>query len=180
MSIPPLVAGPPQLTDASGPALAVASFALALAFGAGLLTWRPETVDRAADRAVEGSPLAVGYGLVAFAVVAVVGGYGLSQAARAGLGGATVRWLGVLVVGTALAALGSFGHLVVGTYLTELEGPRRPWVGAVVGAVASAVPWLALPTLPALAVWTLVAAVGLGGPTRHYIHDDRSVTTEAR
>jgi hypothetical protein len=44
----------------------------------------------------------------------------------------------------------------------------------------SALPWLALPALPALAVWTLVAAVGLGSPTRHYIHDDRSVRTEAR
>lgn len=180
MSHSPLVAGPPGLADAPGPVLAAVSFAFVLAFGVGLLSWRPDAVDRAVDRTVDGSPLAVVYGLVAFALVAVVGGYGLSQAARAGLDGATLRWLGALVVGTALAALASFGYLVVGAYVTEIEGPRRPWIGAVVGAVASAVPWLALPTLPALAVWTLVAAVGLGGPTRHYVHDDRSVPAEAR
>jgi hypothetical protein len=177
--VSPVVALPGP-ADTPGTGLAVASFALVLTSGVGLLAWRPAAVDRAVDRTADESPLAAGYGVVAFVLVALVGGYVLSQAARAGLDGTTVRWLGVLVLGTALTALGSFGYLVVGAYLTEANGPRRPWVGAVVGAVVSAVPWLALPTLPALVVWTLVAAAGLGGPTRHYIHDDRSLQTETR
>ena len=176
----PLVGGPSGPVDASGPVLAGVSFVLVLLFAVGLLGRRPAAVGRAVDRTVDGSPLAAVYGVVAFALVAAVGGYGLFQLARVGLGGTTLRWLGALVVGTALTTLGSFGYLVVGAALTQVEGPRRPLLGAAVGAVVSALPWLVLPALPALAVWTLVAAVGLGGPTRHYVHDDRSVPAEAR
>jgi hypothetical protein len=167
------------LAGLPGPARGALSFAVVLVVGVGLLSLRPATVERAVDRAAEGSPLAVVYGVVAFGLVALVGSYGLSQGARVGVDAATLRLVGTLVVGLALSALGAFGYLVVGTLLTQIEGARRPWLGAAVGAVVSALPWLALPALPALAVWTLVAAVGLGGPTRHYVHAERTVETEA-
>jgi hypothetical protein len=165
------------LADLSGPTRGALSFALVLLFDVALLARRPATVDRAVDRVLDGSPAAVLYGLVAFALVAVFGSYGLSQVARVGVAPTALRPVGTVVVGTALAALAAFGYLVVGTALTGIEGARRPWVGAVVGAVLSALPWLVLPVLPALACWTLVAAVGLGAPTRHYVHDARTVET---
>jgi hypothetical protein len=164
----------------SAPVQSALSFAVVLLVGAALLRWRGPTVDRAVDRTAEGSPVAVVYGLVAFALVALVAAYGLSQLARVGAGGAVLRTAGGLVGGTALVTLSAYGYLVLGVYLTEVEGARRPLLGALVGAVLSALPWLVLPTLPALAAWALLSAVGLGNPTRHYIHADRTVATEAR
>ena len=166
----PAQVDPSVLADLSPAGRALVSFVVVLVVATGLLNWRAETVERAVDRTA--------YGLAAFGLVAAITAYGLSQVARAGLDGRAVGVGAVVVVGGALSALGALGYLVVGSLLTEFEGPRRPWVGAVVGAVLSAVPLLALPTLPALAVWTLVAAVGVGSPTRHYIHSERTVERE--
>ena len=174
----PAQVDPSVLADLSPAGRALVSFVVVLVVAAGLLNWRAETVERAVERTADASPLAVAYGLVAFGLVAAITAYGLSQVARAGLDGRVVEVGVVVVVGGALSALGAFGYLVVGSLLTEFEGPRRPWIGAVVGAVLSAIPLLALPTLPALAVWTLVAAVGVGSPTRHYIHSERTVESE--
>lgn len=168
------------LAELSGVTLAAGSFVLVLAVSATLVNFRERTVDRAVDRTLAGSPLSVLYGLVGFGLVGLVGGYLLSQAARIGLGGPVLGVVAALVVGGALATLASFGYLVVGTVLTGFEGARRPWLGAVVGAVVSSLPWLLLPPLVALGAWTLVAAVGAGSPTRHYIHADRTVEREAR
>ncbi len=179
---PVLAVFPSQLGVAglSAPVRSILSFALVLLVGAALLRWRGPTVDRAVDRTVEGSPVAVVYGLVAFALVVLVAGYGLSQLARLGAGGVVVRTAGELVGGTAFLTLSAFGYLVVGVSLTEVEGARRPLLGALVGALLSALPWLVLPTLPAVAAWALLSAVGLGNPARHYLNDDRTVATEAR
>jgi hypothetical protein len=177
---PPAQLGGPALGEVSGVTLAAGSFVLVLAVGTALANYRGRTVDRAVDRTLDGSPLAVVYGLIGFGLVAVIGAYVLSQAAQVGLGGPVLGIAAAVVVGGALATLAGFGYLIVGTVLTEFEGARRPWLGAVIGAVLSALPWLLVPPLPALAVWTLVAAVGLGSPTRHYVHAERTVETEAR
>lgn len=163
----------------SGQAYAGLSFLAVLVAGIGLLLARGGFVDRAVDRVVEGSPLAVLYGAIPFFFVAFAGGYALNQFARAGVAN---LWLAqgwsllVSVVGVGFVGL---GYLVFGTYLTEIEGERRPWHGAVVGAVISALPWLLLPTLPAVVVWLLGAAAGLGAPTRRWVHGERTVETEA-
>jgi hypothetical protein len=78
----------------------------------------------------------------------------------------------------AVFALAGLGFLVVGTLVTELNGPRQPWTGLVVGAAASAVAWLVLPTLAGVVAWFLVTAVGIGGATRKWVHatrDERAV-----
>ena len=163
----------------SGEVYAGLSFLTVLVSGIALLVTRERFVDRAVDRVVEGSPLAVLYGILPFFFVAFAGGYALSQFARAGVANLWLArgWsLFVALVGVGFAGL---GYLVVGTYLTEIEGERRPWHGAVVGAVLSALPWLLLPTVPAVLLWVLGAAAGLGASTRRWVHGERTVETEA-
>ena len=167
------------LLGLSGPVYAGLSFVAVLASGVTLLVTRGEFVERAVDRAVDGSPLSVLYGVIPFLLVAFAGGYALNQFARAGVGGPLLArgWrLLVAVVGVGFVGL---GYLVTGTYLTEIEGERRPWHGAVVGAVLSALPWLFLPALPAVVLWVLGAATGLGAPTQRWVHGERTVETEA-
>ena len=168
------------LFDLSGPVYAGLSFLSILAAAAGLLYTRTEVADRAVDRAVQGLPLAAVYGVIPFAAVLFVGGYILSQSARVGVTNRAI----VVVLGAAVfvatVTLAGLGYLVVGAYTTELEGQRRVWTGAVAGAVLSALPWLVLPTVPALVAWVVVAAVGLGGTTQRWIHGERTVETEAR
>lgn len=170
--------GPGALVALSGPTQAALSFVFVLAVGALLASQRGPTVDRAIDRTLDGSPAAVVYGVMAFALVVFLGGYLVTQVSR--VGGEAGRLGGTLVVGAAVLALAGYGYLVVGAYLTEIEGERRVFHGAVVGAALSAVPWLLLSTPFAVGVWLLVAAVGLGSPTRHWIHGARTVESEAR
>ncbi|WP_311172921.1 hypothetical protein [Halobellus ordinarius] len=172
------VGDPSVLLGMPGPYYAVGSFLTVLAAAVGLLARRESLVERATDRAIERSPLAILYGVIPFALSAFVGGYVLSQAARVGAGGPLIVTGMASLVGIALVTLAGLGYLVVGSYLTEIEGARRPWPGAVVGAGLSAIPWLVLPLLPALFVWFVLAAVGLGGTTQEWIHGERTVETE--
>jgi len=163
----------------SGRIYAGLSFLVVLASGGVLLVTRDEFVERAVDRVVDGSPLSILYGVIPFLLVAFAGGYALNQFARAGVGGPLLaRGWSLLVAAVGVGFVG-LGYLVTGTYLTEVEGERRPWHGAVVGAVLSALPWLFLPTLPAVVVWVLGAAAGLGAPTQQWVHGKRTVETEA-
>lgn len=173
------VLDPAVLLDASGPARAAASFLLVALFGAGLLARREALVHRAVDRTADGSPVAVVYGLMAFALVGFVGGYLLTQVGRVGVGGTTLLWAVIALVGAAVLVLAALGYTVVGTWLTQIEGARRPWPGVVVGAVLSALPWLVLPPLFAALAWFVLAAVGLGSSTRTWVHGERTVETEA-
>lgn len=163
----------------SGEIYAVLSFLAVLASGVALLVARGEFVERAVDRVVDGSALSVLYGVIPFLLVAFAGGYALSQFARAGVGGPLLAQGWSLLVAAIGVGFVGLGYLVGGTYLTEIEGERRPWHGAFVGAVLSALPWLFLPTVPAVLVWVLGAAAGLGPPTQQWVHGERTVETEA-
>ena len=174
------IGGPAGFFGLSGRIYAGLSFLAVLLSGVALLVSRSGFVGRAVDRVVDGSPVAVLYGILPFFFVAFAGGYALNQFARAGVGSPLLRrgWsLLISLVGVGFIGL---GYLVLGTYLTEIEGERRPWHGAVVGAVLSALPWLLLPTVPAVLLWALGAAAGLGAPTRRWVHGERTVETEAR
>lgn len=174
------IGDPSALLDLSGPVYAGLSFLSILVAAVVLLDRRERTVDRAVDRAIQGLPLAAVYGIIPFAAVVFIGGYVLSQSARAGVTNRIlVVVLGIAVVG-AIVTLAALGYLVIGAYITELEGERRLWTGAAVGAALSALPWLVLPTLPAVATWVVLAAVGLGGTTQRWVHGKRTVETEAR
>lgn len=163
----------------SGEIYAGLSFLAVLLSGVALLVSRGGFVGRAVDRVVDSSPAAVLYGLLPFFFVAFAGGYALNQLARAGISNLLLARGWTLLVGVVGIGFVGLGYLVLGTYLTDIEGERRPWHGAVVGAVLSALPWLILPTVPAVLLWVVGAAAGLGAPTRRWVHGKRTVETEA-
>ena len=165
---------PAVLLEASGALLAAASFVLVLLLGGGLLYRYGEFVDRSVDASMDRPYVAVLYGVMAFGLVVFVGGYAVSQLARVGLGGTGL----VVVVGAAglvglvLAAL---GFLVLGILITDVRGRREPRHGLVLGAALSAVGWLLLPFVGGALVWLLLAAFGVGGPTRRWFHTPRRI-----
>ena len=166
------------LLGLSGAARGVLSFVLVLAAGGGLLARREEDVHRAVDLMTEGSPLTVVYGLVAFGLLAFVGTYAVTQLGRLTTL-AVLLQVSLVALGLAAVVLGGFGYLVVGTWLTEVDGARRPRSGAVIGAGLSAVPWVTLPEFLAVLGWVLLATVGLGNVTREWIHGERTVESES-
>lgn len=166
---------PGAFAEASGAVRAVTSFALVLLVGGALLRQYGTFVDRSVDASMDRPYVAVVYGTMGFGLVALVGGYAVDQLARAGLGGTGLVLAGVgaaALVGLVLAAL---GFLVLGTLITELRGCRRPRHGLVLGAALSAVGWLLLPLVEGALAWLLLAAFGIGGPTRRWFHTPRRV-----
>lgn len=166
---------PAVVVDAPGPVRAVGSFLVVLLVGGGLLYRYGGFVDRSVDAAMERPRVAVLYGLMAFGLVAFVGGYAVSQLARVGLGGSTVPLVGVAAAGVVALVLAALGFLVVGTLVTDVRGGRRPRHGLLIGAALSAVGWLLLPPIAGLVVWVLLAAFGIGGSTRRWFHTPRRV-----
>jgi len=169
---------PTVVTDLSGPVRALGSFALVLLFGGALLVRYGEFVDESLDALIDSPYAAVPYGLMAYGVVVLVGLYGISQLGRVGVANTVLGQLGVVAILTVVVVLTALGFLVVGTLLTDLSGRRRPTRGLVLGAVLSAVGWVALPFAGGLAIWVVVAAFGIGGTTRRWFHAERTVETE--
>lgn len=161
-----------------GPVKALGSFLLVLLFGGVALRQSEARVHRSLDALRDRPYTAAPYGLLAYALAFTVGAYGLSQLGRLGVADTVLGSLIGLLLSAALLALTAFGFLVVGTLLTGVQGRRQPTYGLIVGAVLSAVGWLVLPALWGVAVWVLVAAVGLGGGVRRWVHDERTVETE--
>jgi hypothetical protein len=170
--------GPSTAIDAPASVRAVVSFVLVLAFGGVLLSRYEGFVDRSIDASRDRLLVSVVYGAVAYGLVGFVSLYGYTQLVRLGVGGAVLSVVSLAAGIGAVFALAGLGFLVVGTLVTELNGPRQPWTGLVVGAAASAVAWLVLPTLAGVVAWFLVTAVGIGGATRKWVHatrDERAV-----
>ncbi|WP_327053924.1 hypothetical protein [Halomicrococcus gelatinilyticus] len=166
--------GPSVVVDAPGRVRAAASFLLVVAFGGVLLYQYDSVVDRSVEAFLERPLAAAVYGVLAYALVGFLGTYAYSQMARIGVDVATVS----AVVGGVVLALAGFGFVVVGTTVTDVFGARRPWTGLVVGGALSAAGWLLLPLLAAVVAWTVLAAVGIGGPARKWVHADRSIESE--
>lgn len=166
---------PSAIVDAPVAVRAAGSFVLVLLFGGALLYLAEEFVDRSVDASMESPLKSVGYGMVAQGIVVFFGVYAISQVGR--ISGSAVE-----VVGVALAvfvlALAGLGFTVVGARLTEIAGERRLRPGVVVGATISAVVWLAPSFVLGLLAWTFVAAVGVGGPTKRWLHASKSVDVE--
>lgn len=169
---------PATIVDAPASVRAVASFALVLLFGGALLVRYGGFVDRSVDALKERPLISVVYGAIAYGLVGFGCAYGISQLARLGAGSAVISTVGTALAGAVLLALAGLGFVVVGTLLTELQGHRQPWTGLVVGASVGAVVWFALPLLAGVVAWLLVTAVGIGGPTRKWIHASQDAPVE--
>jgi hypothetical protein len=162
----------PTTLVASDAGRAAASFLLVLCVAAAVRYGRAGLLDRAVDATLERPLVAPLYGVAATVLGWLVVAYLFGQALR--VGGGVGQAAVLLGVGGALA-VGGFGFAVVGTGLTTILGDRRPWAGPLVGASVSALVIVALPRPVGLAVWAVVAATGLGGAARRWLHASRSV-----
>ncbi|WP_157969588.1 hypothetical protein [Haloplanus rubicundus] len=167
----------PTAVVASDPGRAAASFLLVLTVAAAVRYWRAGLLNWAVDATLERPLTAPLYGVAASALGWLVIAYAFGQALR--LGGAVGQAGVVLGVGVALC-VGGFGFVVVGAALTTVVGDRRPWAGPLVGAGLGAVVLVALPRPVGLVVWVFVAATGLGGVARRWIHASASVERQAK
>lgn len=157
---------------------ATAAFALVVAFGAAVLFRSQRFVEAAVDSSMGRPHVSVVYGGIAYGLVAFLGLLALMQLSLVGITDSAVVYAAAAVVGMIAFGLGGLGYVVVGTRSLELLGDRQPWNGLVIGAVLSAVIWLVLPSVTAAVVWLGVAAVGIGGPVRTWMHDERGVAGE--
>ena len=167
----------PTAIVASDPGRAVASFLLVLVVAAAVRYRRAGLLDRAVDATLERPLTAPLYGVAASALGWLVVAYAFGQALR--IGGAVGQAGVVLGVGAALCAAG-FGFVVVGATLMTVVGDRRPWAGSLVGAGLGALVLVALPRPVGLVVWVFVAATGLGGVARRWLHASASVERQAK
>lgn len=174
--IPVQAIEPTAVIDAP-PIRAVGSFVLVVLVGGVLLYRFDGFVDRSADMSMERPAVSTVYGVAAQGTVLLFGLYLFSQVMRFSTNALVVTVSGV-VVAAAVVGLSGLGLTVVGSLLTELTGKRRPWYGLVVGAALGASAWLVPAASVGLAVWVLLVSIGIGGPTREWVHASRGFTTE--
>lgn len=164
----------------SAPALvrAAAAFAVVAVVGTGFLAWRRGLVDNAVTDTVDRPKVAVVYGLVAFGIVGFIALFANNLVIQSGLITTPLALLVVAIPAAGVAVVGGLGFLVVGTLLTGLRGQHRPRHGVLFGAALSAACWVAVPIVASVVAWLLVAAFGVGGRTRTWVHSDRAVAVE--
>lgn len=154
----------------SAPVRVVVAFLLVLLVG-GLLLSRDEAfVDRAVDASMANPLVSLVYGVFAQGGIVFLGGYVWSQIARIGSAGALAGRVGAAFVLLFSLALAGLGLTVVGAGITEAAGDRQLWPGLAIGATLGAAAWLAPTLASGLVVWVLLVGLGVGGPTRNWIH----------
>jgi hypothetical protein len=170
---------PAVLTELSDVARAGGSFGLVLLTGALVLVRHGRFVDGAVEASMGRPHVSLVYGCMAYGFVVFAGGLGLTQLGQVGITAPAVLLVVGAVVSLVLVVFSGIGYAVVGTWLTGLYGPRQRWNGLVFGAVLSSIGWLVLPFVPGILVWVVGGAVGLGGPVRAWVHDERAVESGA-
>lgn len=170
---------PGVVFDAPAAVRAAVSFLVTVLLGGAIIYRYGGRVDVAARATRESPLLSVVYGLGAFGFVVFVVAFGLSELSRIGIG---LRLVSVLVSVALLAmvlSLGAVGFGIVGALLADVVGVRDPMFGLVGAAGASAAVWFALPFVVGALVWLLIAAVGIGGSTRRWVHQSPVEGVEA-
>lgn len=157
---------------------ATAAFVVVAVVGAGFLARRRGVVDNAVNDTIDRPKVAVAYGLVAFGLVGLLALFANNLLVQSGLTTTPLALLIVVIPVVGVAVVGGLGFLVVGTLLTGLNGQHRPRHGVVFGAALSAACWVVVPLLASVVAWLLVAAFGVGGTTRTWVHSERTVATE--
>lgn len=163
---------PAVLTETSAPVRAVLSFLATVLFG-GLVIYQYGGRLGPAVAASTDSPLhSVLYGIIAYGGGVFLFGYAVSQLFRVGVDSRLL----ILVIGPLFAlfvlVLGGVGFVVVGAWLTATFGTRSLWTGLIALGGLTSLGWLLLPALFAFVVWLAIAAIGVGGPVRRWMHAD--------
>ena len=170
---PSVVAGVPPLYRAAG------SFVLVALFGVAVLSWSQRFVEGSVEASKARPHVSVVYGLVAYGLVGFLGMLFLVQLSFVGLTDSSLAYVVAGLIGVGMLVLAGLGYAVVGSALVELVAERQPWNGLVLGAVLSGLAVLVLPPLAGLLAWVVLAAVGVGGPVRKWMHAERTVATES-
>lgn len=161
---------PSVVVDAPVTVQAAVSFLLTVLFGGAVIYRYGRRIDGGVDAWMASPHVSVLYGLMAYGIVVFLVAYAYNQLSRFGVGTTVLTVLGAVLLGIVLLSLGGLGFVVVGTWVTKTAGVRDPWLGLVgVGAV-SAVAWLLLPFALGALVWFGIAALGIGGPARQWVH----------
>ncbi len=170
--------GPGDIANLEPPVRAAVSVIAIFVAGGALLRFKPDFVEHSIDSWLEQPGIAVLYGLMAYGLVLFVLTYVSTQLIRFGTGTQIVGFAVGGAGGAALLTLSGLGFTIVGAGITDIQGVRQPGIGLVIGAGISGIVWLALPVLPGLGAWIIVAAIGLGGPTRVWFHSDRPTVSD--
>jgi hypothetical protein len=167
--------GPSTVGQLPATYLAAGSFLLVLGFGTVVL-WRSQRfVEHGIDTSMTQPHMSVVYGLIAYGLVLFGGFLLLMQLSFVGVTDPSFRLVVFGLVAVGILALAGPGYAIVGTKLLDMLSGRQPWNGLALGAVLSAISWLLLPLQLAALLWLLVAALGIGGPVREWLHDERGV-----
>ena len=168
------VLDPSTIATAPPEVRAAVAFFLTVLVGGATIYRDGRRVQRALEAATENALVTVVYGLMAFLIVAFFAGYLLTQLVSAGLGGPVLQIVGLLLLAGVGVTLGGLGFAVVGTWVADVFALGDPWLGLVLVGAVSALAWLVLPVLGGLVVWLAIAAVGIGGATRRWIHSGQA------
>jgi hypothetical protein len=169
---------PGRATELSRPLRGLVSFVLILVSGAALLRLRRNYVSGSIDLIADSPARSVLYGFAGYVIVGIVALYGATTLAQLSIASGILVRVGVIISTVFVLALTSFGFLVVGTLLTDIFGRRRPAYGLLIGASLSAVTWLLFSPAGSVVSSLAIAAFGIGGPVRVWIHSERTVETE--
>ena len=156
---------------------AAAAFLLVVPVGAAVLARYGDLVDRSVEASTDSPFASTVYGVLAHVGFVFAAGVFSTQLANAGLDPTVLQIGSTAVLGAILLALAGFGFAVLGTWIVEFRGEGRRWHGLVAASAVGAAGWL-LPAFAGLALWTLLVSMGVGGPTRRWIHAERTVETE--
>lgn len=129
-------------------------------------------VEAAVDASTENLPLALLYGFFAYALAGFLVAYGFAQLAGIGLSAPVVLVVAGVVLGGFLLTLGGVGYVVVGAWITDRAGLGDQWLGLLGVSLVGAVAVLALPFPLGAVAWFAIAAAGLGGSVRRWVHAD--------
>jgi hypothetical protein len=156
---------------------AVVAFLLVLPFGGAVLSRYGGLFERSVDASMDSPLLSLVYGLGAHLAIFFAAMVFSNQLISAGVSQTVLSTGRAAVLGAVMLALAGLGFAVVGAILTDLRGERRPWLGLFVAAAAG-VAGLLLSLLAGVAVWVVVVSIGIGGPTRRWIHAERTAELE--
>ncbi|WP_424000354.1 hypothetical protein ACOZ4I_13435 [Haloarcula salina] len=165
-------------SELSRPLRGLVSFVLVLVIGASVLKLRRGYVDESTDAILNSPATAIIYGVAGYVIVGVVSLYGATTFARHSVAGGALVRTAILIGSVLVLGLTAFGFLVVGTLLTDVLRSRRPWYGVLIGASLSAVSWVLFSAVGSIASSLAIAAFGIGGAARVWIHSERTVETE--
>ncbi|WP_256420968.1 hypothetical protein, partial [Halobellus rarus] len=163
---------PAAVTEAPATVRALIAFLASTFFGGFVLYRWGGRVSDAVEASASNLPLSVIYGVFAYGLLSFVVVYAYTQLARLGVGLAALTVVVGIVLGGGLLALGGLGFAVVGSYIADMAALGDPWLGLVGVGLAAAVAVLVLPLLLGVTVWFGIAAVGIGGPVRQWVHAD--------